>query len=64
MSYFRIALLPLLVACKAEHEKHELELPGQSVTLSSPRGGGEAAPTIELTRHDDRLLVRSVALTN
>ena len=40
--------------------------PGQSVTLSTPRGPGEAAEAVEITREADALLVRrvSVAVTN
>ena len=40
--------------------------PGQSVTLSTPRGPGEAAEAVEITRQADALLVRraGAAVTN
>ena len=39
--------------------------PGQSVVLSTPRGAGAAPEAVEISRRDDRVLVRdAVAATN
>ena len=38
--------------------------PGQSVLLSAPRGVGMAAQTVEISRHDDRILVQAAPVTN
>lgn len=38
--------------------------PGQTVTLSTPADVGVVADAIEISRHDDEVQVRKVALTN
>ena len=38
--------------------------PGQSVVLSTPREAGAAPDAVEISRQDDRLLVREPAFTN
>ena len=38
--------------------------PGQSVTLSAPRGVGKAPDTVSIRRHDDRILVEAAPVTN
>ena len=38
--------------------------PGQSVLLSAPRGLGMTAQTVEIRRHDDRILVQAAPVTN
>ncbi|MFI5017733.1 MAG: hypothetical protein ACHQHK_07295 [Dongiales bacterium] len=38
--------------------------PGQSVLLCAPRGLGMTAQTVEIRRHDDRILVQAAPVTN
>ena len=38
--------------------------PGQSVVLSTPREVGAAPDAVEISRQDDRVLVREAAVTN
>ena len=38
--------------------------PGQSVVLSTPREAGAAPDAVEISRQDDRVLVREAAVTN
>ena len=38
--------------------------PGQSVVLSTPREAGAAPAAVEISRRDDKVLVRQAAVTN